>query len=437
MSNTMVDEQCTMLRKYGANISTEQLKTSFDVFVSALKNIDLPDIKCTLIKQMICPLTNLPHRNKKLAQSELIAHEFFVILRDSVIIDHLRRRQTEDNITQKLLSDVSILFFNVSYNINDTNTVEVKHLLFNQPLIDEITSCLNEIGTYGKHFNDPLFLCSTTHVLIAFKNIVRNQIIANEYSQITPILFAVVQCLCSSYAIDMIKSLEQNFSQKLNDVQMFFLNTMPSYLLWYSDYRDPENFIKIVRILLNEFTAWMTNCHPDSYLQCSYKVSKMLRHLGCFLVRPLEFDSVNILSEEFYQDYCKLVLHWSSILASTLAYSSNKMNTKSTTGLIVQSLYNHTLHLNVVNFMKTIPNLIPMLLKMTDVEHDEIQLNAYRCLGKIMIEADIKTMANPGKIAAVYIEFITNTIDDPNRTERFYSLLESLKSKLLPVVSFF
>ncbi|CAF4654686.1 unnamed protein product [Rotaria sp. Silwood1] len=203
---------------------------------------------------------------------------------------------------------------------------------------------------------------------------------------------------------------------------------MPWYLQWYSDYRDLENLIKILRILLKEFTAWMTSCPPDSYLQCSFEVGIMIRHLTYFLVRPIESDNLNIFCEEFYDDYCKLVLHWSSILSSTLAHSFNKMNSKSATQTIVQTLYNFTLHSNVLNYMKTIPNLIHMLLKMTDVEHDEIQLNAYRCLGKIMIEADIKTMANPDKIAAVYIEFITNTMDDPVKTERFHSLLESLKN---------
>ncbi|CAF1309378.1 unnamed protein product [Rotaria sp. Silwood1] len=45
--------------------------------------------------------------------------------------------------------------------------------------------------------------------------------------------------------------------------------------------------------------------------------------------------------------------------------------------------------------MKTVPNLIPMLLQMIDVEEDETQLNTYRCLGKLMNERDIKTMASP------------------------------------------
>jgi hypothetical protein len=156
----------------------------------------------------------------------------------------------------------------------------------------------------------------------------------------------------------------------------------------------------------------------------------MIRHLSCFLIRPIESDILNHLCEEFYSDYCQLVSYWTVILSSTLAYSNNKINVRFTTRIIIQNLYNLTLHFDVLNFMKTIPNLIPMLLRMTDAENDEIQLNAYRCLGKIMIEKDIKTMTNPDKITAVYIEFIRNTIDDPKNQERFFSLLESLKSKL-------
>jgi len=418
-----------MIRKCGPNISIEHLKTLFDVFVSEFKKINIPDTKTMLIKQIISLLISLPYRNKKLTEPELITHEFFLILRDSVIIDHLHRGQTEDNIKEELLPNISLIFMNLCYNINDTNITNIKHLLFHKPLIDELANCINDIGTYGKHLNDPSFLRSISFLLLAFNHFRRSQIITNEYSLITPIFSAIVQCLCSSYAIDMIKSLEKNFVQKLNGGQVLLLDTIPLYLHWYSDYRDPENFIKILRILLNEYTIWITSCHPDSFLHCSRKVGSMIRHLNYFLVRPMESDNLNILSDEFYHDYCKLIVHWSLILSSTLAHTSNKINAKFTTRIIVQNLYNFTLHINVLNFMKTIPNLIPMLLKITDVDHDEMQLNAYRCLGKIMTETDIRTIANPDKIVAVYIDYITNTIDDPKNAERFYSLLESLKSK--------
>jgi hypothetical protein len=48
-----------------------------------------------------------------------------------------------------------------------------------------------------------------------------------------------------------------------------------------------------------------------------------------------------------------------------------------------------------------------------------------------MIEEDIKTMANPSKIASIYVKFITDSIDDPKKKTRLYSLLDSLTSIML------
>jgi hypothetical protein len=431
MNKSIVDESCKTIQRYGLNISIEQLKASFDIFVFELNKIDICDEKYLLIEKIILPLTNFPQRHKKLTAAELITHEIFIILRDIVIIHQLHRKQNEENIKQELLLNVCRLFSNICYNINETNVAEIKYLIFNKSLIDQIGNCLNDIGISGKYLTDYSFLLSIGFLLTSFKYFRKSQILTDEYLLINPILSGVIQCLCSSYAINMIQSLEKNFIQKLNDCQMFFLDTMSSYLQWYSsDYRDPEYFIKILRILLHEYTIWLTSCQPDCYLQCNSKVATMIRHLSCFLIRPIESDILNHLCEEFYSDYCQLVSYWTVILSSTLAYSNNKINVRFTTRIIIQNLYNLTLHFDVLNFMKTIPNLIPMLLRMTDAENDEIQLNAYRCLGKIMIEKDIKTMTNPDKITAVYIEFIRNTIDDPKNQERFFSLLESLKSKL-------
>ncbi|CAF3164560.1 unnamed protein product [Rotaria sp. Silwood2] len=413
------------------------MKTSFDTFISEFQQTDNPDEKYTLIEQIISSLAIIPYGHKNLTKSEMIAHKVFVILRDYVIINQLRQKHAEDTSSQKVLLNVSLLFMNLCNNINETNITVFKSLFIHKPLIDELANCLHEISTHGKYLNDPSRLRSVSSLLIALQKIRKHNFTALEYSLIAPILFSVTQCLCSSYALDMIKSLERNFIQELDEVQMLFLYAMPLYVKWYWDYCDPEYFVKILRILLNDFTAWFTSCQPESYLQRSSQIDAMIRHLNYFLVRPTEFDSMNIFSEEFYDDYCKLVLHWSSILSSILAWSSCTMNVKLAARTSVQILYNLTLHLNVLNFMKTIPSFILMLLKVTDLDHDEVQLNAYRCLGKIMIEADIKTMTKPSKIAAVYIAFLKDTIDDSKKTERFYSLLESLKSKFLSIVFFY
>jgi hypothetical protein len=126
----------------------------------------------------------------------------------------------------------------------------------------------------------------------------------------------------------------------------------------------------------------------------------------------------------------KLVSQWSSFLQVIIQHSSDEHNFKSIARFIIQGLYNFTQHPSVLHFMKSILNLIPTLLKMTDIQQDETQLNAFRFLGKIMTEDDIKTMNNPTKIAIIYVKFLSSAIDDPKKREQFYSLLESLKSKL-------
>ncbi|CAF0741227.1 unnamed protein product [Adineta steineri] len=309
--NTLIDEHCSTIRRTGSDIDAEQLKTSLDVFVSILKETNDYKLKCTFIGKMTSPLINLSYKNKIFAESDLITHEFLIILRDEIIIDQFHRRNDDDHITQKLLQQITLFFTNLSHNINDSNILGFKHLLFHKILIDELANCLNEIGTYGKYLDDFVLLRSIKYLLLTYKNYLRHPLIDNEYSQIKSIFSGVIQCLCSSFIVDMITSLKYNFSQTLNDSQVLFLDTMPFYLQWYSDYGNPDNFLRIL---------------------------------------------------------------------------------------------------------------------LTDIDDDEIQVNAYRCLGKIMMEADIKMMTNPSKIAAVYIEFISNTINDPYQKERFHSLLESLKN---------
>ncbi|CAF1053717.1 unnamed protein product [Rotaria sordida] len=256
----------------------------------------------------------------------------------------------------------------------------------------------------------------------------RLQSIINEYSSTTSLVFAVIKCLCSSYSIEIIKKLEYNFSQNLNYGQILLLSTCPLYLKWYPSYYDPELFRQIPRILLSPFTEWLISCHSNSIIHCSKDVENILRRLNNALLRLIEWENVNISNQEFYNDYCRLVSKWSSLLSVILKYSSDDSNTISIKKIIAHNLYDFTLHTNVLDFMKTIPNLIPMLLQMADVQEDATQLHTYRCLGKLMSEIDIKIMANPSKITSVYIKYLLNTIDDPKTKERFYSILQSLKN---------
>ena len=428
MNETLIDEYCAIIHTSGVNITNEQLEASLDIFVIELKKVPLPHVDCTLIEQTVSSLNTSSALARKLAEVELIKHKYFLMLRDSVLIDHFRRRNTEGNLTDQVLLDVSILFMNLFYNVNDTNAVELKHLLFHQPLIDQLAQCLNEMSSYGQHLDDALLCRSLSYLLTALKHYQVKIIITDEYALSTSIFCAISRCLSSSYALTMVHKLEKNFTQKLDHQQILFLDTMPLYLQWYSDYNDLEKFLQVIRNLLNEYTVWFTSCPPELYLQCSAAMAALIRHLNYFLIRPIEAADLTSFSEEFYHDYCRLVSHWIFILSVTLAHPSDQMN-MSCARTIVEMLYNVALHLNVLNYVKTMPDLIVMLLKLTEVDNDGVQLNAYRCLGKLMREADIKALANPSKIACVYVDFLTHNIDDRQYIRRFYSILESLKSQ--------
>ena len=426
-TESMIADYCDNITTNCSNITDEQLKAALDAFVLELKRNRTSDDQHLLVERIVSSLLKLPARSKQLTATDLIQHEFFTMLRDTVVIDHFRCRNLENYQTTHVLSYVCNLFMDLYYNVNDSNVAALKPIIFHQPLIDEMAQCLGDMSSSGQYFTDTLLCQSISYLLTALKHYQSKLIITDEYLLSTAIFSAVSQCLSSSYAIALIRNLKHNFVQETDHLQMLFLDTMPLYLQWYSDYHDLNNFLRVLRNILSEYTKWFTSCPPKLYLECTSEMGALTRHLNYFLVRPIESDDLNIFSGEFYGDYSRLVSHWISILSSTLACTPDQMNISSTR-TVAEMLYSFTLHLNVLSDMKTTSDLIPMLLKLTELDHDEVQLNAYRCLGKLMREADIKAMANPGKISSVYMDFFTRTIDNRQQIRRFYSLLDSLRS---------
>ena len=59
-------------------MTTEQLKTLFDEFVSELEKTNTSSVDITLTKQIVSALVNLPNKSKQLTESELVAHPFMI-----------------------------------------------------------------------------------------------------------------------------------------------------------------------------------------------------------------------------------------------------------------------------------------------------------------------------------------------------------------------
>ncbi|CAF1061755.1 unnamed protein product [Adineta ricciae] len=425
--SSLIDQHCATIQEKGATMTADQMKPLLDAFISELqkKNATITMIKSTEL--IVATLVNLSNNSQQVSETGLVAHPLLSFLRDDVLLKLLYQRH-DNNLANDLLVNLSMFYANICRHNNKKNDFVLNQLLMNEPLIKELTSCLNEISEHGKHLHNTDFLKVLRYLLFALCRLEKRRETTDQLVMTAPLFSASIQCLCSTYTIETLTELEQNFSQKLTDRQMLLLSDCSAFVRRFSGERNQKQIMEVPQALLNSFTTWAIHCDPNSIGQCSEEMVELLRHLDAILVRPIESETIEILNQEFYDRYCQLVSHWSSFLSPLFQHSSNKSNFTSITRFIVRDLYNFTLYPSILDFMRTIACLIPMLLKLGDVQQDETQLNAYRCLGKVMTEEDIRKMTNPGQIAVIYVKFIIDAIDNPKKKTRFCSLLESLKN---------
>lgn len=78
MMNALAQQHLTIICESGEHMNIEQLKTSLNVFDSALHRSDTCVVDIELIKFIVASLLNLSGKSRKLAEPELIAHPFYV-----------------------------------------------------------------------------------------------------------------------------------------------------------------------------------------------------------------------------------------------------------------------------------------------------------------------------------------------------------------------
>lgn len=372
----------------------------------------------------------LRNRQKDLVDLRLLDHEFFNILRDHVLIGLLQQKGKNKSCEGQALECTSILWMHLSSHIDSNSIDRFKELIFNEMLnkafADFLLAIPNQIDLSGD-----IHLCqSVSYLLRSIKNMLSFDKSAHKCTTIQPVYHAVIQCLSSTNPITLIKSLKNDFDQTLNETQRLFLHSFPHYLQWYSDNIDVQQLIAVIRPILLAHNEWLLSCTPESYLAAKHSFISSIHQLSLFLIRPVSFIILDPFNQEFSSTYFQLVDFWSSCLSVILSATAlSKTTSAKLMKNVIHIIYNFTLHSSVLDYMKKIPNLVMHLLEVTKFQENEIRLHAYRCLSKIMVEADIKTIAKPKKIVEVHLEFLKLTAENFKLDERFDSILESLKSK--------
>ncbi|CAF0882831.1 unnamed protein product [Rotaria sordida] len=411
------------LQEQGELMTVEQIKQSFD---SIIRKID-ENNNLLSDKQLMKAIVELAiHSNEKnLCDPTIINHRVFFILRDYYLnlIQCWRLGEKFDDISCFIFETISNLFLKMSSHISDCTISSLKELIFHETLLNEINQFLKELSINGKYLQDPQ-IKSIDNLLRTIQRLER----INFDNKKDYLFDNIVKCICSSLFIEIfLQSLNQ---ENIDDVgQKFLLNTCTDYIYSHStDKQHKQCLIDIRQSLLRPFTQWLIQ-QSSLFRLWNNRIIINLRQICFLLTLSIQLNRFIILDNDILNYYCQIIDSFINILYSILQ-SDNKINNKlsySLIGTIIPNLYTMTLSKQLEKYIQN-KYIITLILKLTNYENDEIQLNAFKILSSLTTEQETKNIDYSNNIADLFIKFLNKVIDDSNQTLRFYNLLRCLKN---------
>ncbi|CAF3298182.1 unnamed protein product [Rotaria socialis] len=400
----------------------EQVKQSFD---SITRKID-EDKNLILDRQIIKEIVDLAIQSneKHLCDSSIIDHRAFFILRDYFLnlLQRWRFGEVFDDTSYFIFESISSLFLKMSSHISNGNLSTLKELIFHETFLNEMNRFFDELSVNGKYLED--------HQIKSMDNLLRTiqRLERINFDTKKDYLFDnIVKCICSSSFIEIFL---QSVNQDNEDVgHRFLLNTCTDYIYSHStDQKHKQSLIDIRQTLLRPFTQWLIQ-QSSLFRFWNNRMLITLRQICFLLTLSIQLNRLILLDKDILDDYYQIIDSFVNILYSIIQ-SENKTNNKlsqSLIGTIIPNIYTMTLSKQLEKYIQN-KHIISLILKLTDFENDEIQLNAFKILSSITTEQETKNIVYSNTIASLFIKFLNKVIDDSNQTLRFYNLLRSLKS---------
>jgi hypothetical protein len=417
-----MERQSIYLHEQEESMNVDKMKQSFD---SIIKKIDennhlLSDEK--FLKEIVEVAV---HSNEKhCCDPTIINHRVFVILRDYYLnlLQRWRHGEKLDETSCWIFETISNLFLKMSSHISDNRMSQLKQFLFHETLLNELNRFLEDLCINNQYFQDP----QIKGIDNLFRTIQRLE--RTHFDDKNDYLFDnIVKCICSSSFIQIfLQSVNQ---ENDNPGQRFLLNTCTDYVYSHSiDKQHKQSLIHIRQSLLRPFTQWLIQ-QSSVFRLWNNRIIIILRQISFLLTLSIQLDQHTILDKNILDHYCQLIDSFINILYS-IVQSDNIVNNKLTQSLIgtlTPNLYTMTLSNQLEKYIQS-KHITSLILKLTNFDNDEIQLNAFKILSSITIEQDTKNLLYSNNIVNIFMKFLNKIIDDSNQTLRFYNLLGCLKS---------
>lgn len=351
-----------------------------------------------------------------------IDHLFFFHLRNTFV-----RTVEQSTADYELAHSISELFAQMMMNHLDEKNFHVAQQLFiDSNLCDCLIVSLKDVTSAS---NDHL-IYSIDNMIDIYRKIQEDNLSIQE----DPILSTLIMPI-----VDSVKSIEYQHTflrlstneNKLTPYQQLLLVTCPKYVTSYRSHLQEEIVSAIVQEVLNRSSVilgyflptvdgWkepMICCISQLILLCQRCANQHL--LPAYDQQHQKIlNSVLVIIQENHL--------WSLLNQNSLLDQHEKR--------IHQLFCYSTLYIYTMTFLPELRNklkeyqIIPVLIKLTDVKYDKVKFHAYRALAAVLTENDIRQLPNPGRIITVFIGDMKKCIDSIGLRQRLENLLLSLKS---------
>lgn len=426
LNSDSISKQLIHMHGKGELMTVVQIKQSFDSILRQInENNDLL-LDTQLMKELIDLV--IYSNEQILCDSIVINHQVFFVIRDfySNLLRRWRCGDKFDDISYLIFEVISNSFLKMSSFISDIGKFKLKELIFHDPLINEINKFLEGLSNDGKYLKDP----QIKSIDNLFRIIQRLERIYFDNKK-GHLFDNIVKCICSSLFIEIFV---QSINQEHDDAgQKFLLNTCTDYVCSHStDKQYEQSLINIRQSILRPFTQWLIE-QSSFFRSWNNRTTIVLRQICFLLTLSIQFNGSSILHQDVFNFYCQLIDSFINILYS-ISQIDNKVHNKLKyllIGTIIPNLYTMTLSNQLEKYIQS-KHIVSLILKLTDFENEEIQLNAFKILSSITTEQETKNINYSNNIATLFIKFLNKFIDDSNQTSRFYNLLRCLQSKSRP-----
>jgi len=426
-SFSTIVERYSHFKQVASSINVQELKecydeTEFYLTHTSSKNKDVDYI--IAISKIVTILENIS--GKALLDPILLDHKFHIILRNIWIQLFHRWRTDEllDSHEATILTHLSSFILSLCNYVSDENISLFKQWLLSDLIADELAECLGSIASSGKHLNDLRISC-ISDMISALALLQRGRHDIQSDLLLGSLLTNISIFLCSTSCRLIFERVTTENPTQLYIEQVRLLSSCLNYVDGYKANRRNQVQRDIRQSLFPIFASWMVT-QSSSFQQWHDSIKTLVRSCSWTMHERVDMNGDQLNLQQFKTECCQLLDSYISMLTSLLETSSSSCDDIKYT--LIHSLYLFTLTSAWIPFIKDY-GLTNLLVQYAQSSDENIVLDAYRCLSKIMTDEDIKTLHNADTIASVFLQYFTSLIDNSSKTRKLSNILNSLQSK--------